>query len=93
MLLWSTTRSAADNNWEAACWSPELRLYACVAISDSGSGTRAMTSADGISWTLRQTPADNSWISICWSAELHLLVAVASSGTGNRVMTSTDGLS
>jgi hypothetical protein len=35
-VLWSTVRSAADNSWQAICWSPELGLYACVAGSGTG---------------------------------------------------------
>ena len=35
-ILWSTVRSAADNSWEALCWSPELQLYAAVAGTGSG---------------------------------------------------------
>ena len=37
-LLWSIVRSAADNSWQAICWSPELQLYACVAGSGTGNG-------------------------------------------------------
>jgi hypothetical protein len=44
-VLWSTVRSAADNSWQAICWSPELQLYVCVA--NSGSGNRVMTSSAG----------------------------------------------
>ena len=40
-VLWSTVRSAADNSWQAICWSPELGLYVCVA--GSGTGNRVMT--------------------------------------------------
>ena len=25
-VVWSTVRSAADNSWQAICWSPELGL-------------------------------------------------------------------
>jgi hypothetical protein len=35
-LLWASARSAADNSWQAVCWSPELRLYACVSNSCTG---------------------------------------------------------
>ena len=40
-VVWSTVRSAADNSWQAICWSPELGLYVCVA--GSGTGNRVMT--------------------------------------------------
>ena len=39
---WVTRASAADNNWLSVCWSPELGLFAAVAIS--GVGNRVMTS-------------------------------------------------
>ena len=82
--------SAADNEWRSVCWSSELRLF--VAVADTGSGNRVMTSPDGITWTARTSAADNVWYSVCWSPELSLFVAVASSGTGDRVMTSPDGI-
>ena len=90
-VVWSTVRSAADNSWQAICWSPELQLYACVA--GSGSGNRVMTSSDGIRWNAQPVAADLNWVALCWAAELGLFVAVSDSGLGNRVMTSPDGRS
>ena len=90
-VVWSTVRSAADNSWQAICWSPELRLYACVA--NSGSGNRVMTSSDGIRWTAGPAATDQNWVALCWAAALGLFVAVSESGTGQRVMTSPDGRS
>ena len=83
---WTIRTSAADNGWRSVCWSPELTLF--VAVANSGTGNRVMTSPDGINWTIRTSAADNSWLSVCWSPELTLFVAVAYTGTGNRVMTS-----
>jgi hypothetical protein len=65
-VLWTTVRSAADNSWQAICWSPELRLYACVA--SSGSGNRVMTSSDGIRWSTQPAVADQNWVALCWAA-------------------------
>jgi hypothetical protein len=90
-VLWSTVRSAADNSWQAICWSPELQLYACVA--GSGTGNRVMTSSDGIRWSTQPAAAAQNWVALCWASELGLFVAVSDSGTGSRVMTSTDGRS
>ena len=87
---WTTRTSAADNSWITVCWSPELSLF--VAVADTGTGNRIMTSPNGITWTTRTSPVDNNWVSVCWSPELSLFVAVAFSGTGNRVMTSPDGI-
>jgi hypothetical protein len=67
-------------------WAKELGLL--VAVADSGTGNRVMTSPDGITWTARSAAADNGWHSVTWAKELGLLVAVAYTGTGNRVMTS-----
>ncbi len=78
------------NNWISVCWSPELYLF--VAISNSGTGNRIITSTDGITWITRTSAADNNWTSICWSSTLSLFVAVSSSGTGNRVMISNNGI-
>ncbi|MFM9104254.1 MAG: hypothetical protein ACKOPS_24255, partial [Cyanobium sp.] len=79
-LLWSTVRSAADNSWQAICWSPELQLYACVA--NSGSGNRVMTSSDGIRWGT-QPVSDQNWVALCWVSELGLFVAVSDSGSAS----------
>ena len=78
--------SAADNSWVSVCWSPELSLF--VAVANSGTGNRVMTSPDGINWTSRTSAADNSWFSVCWSPELSLFVAVAISVSSSRVLTS-----
>jgi hypothetical protein len=87
---WTIRTSAADNNWRAIAWSPELGLFAAVA--DTGTGNRVMTSPDGVTWTIRTSAADNNWAAIAWSPELGLFAAVAYTGTGNRVMTSPDGV-
>src|SRR3990172_2689119 len=39
-INWTIRTSAADNNWRSVCWSPELGLFAAVAIS--GTGNRVM---------------------------------------------------
>jgi len=67
------------------CWSAEAGLF--VAVANTGTGNRVMTSPDGITWTIRSSAADILWYSVCWSAEAGLFVAVANTGAGNRVMT------
>ena len=88
--LIQATPANADNDWASIAWSPELGLFAAVAIT--GVGNRVMTSPDGVNWTLRASAADNDWTSITWSPELWLFAAVAMTGVGNRVMTSPDGV-
>jgi hypothetical protein len=67
-------------------WAKELGLF--CAVSDTGTGNRVMTSADGITWTSRTSAANNGWFSVTWAKELGLFCAVSYTGTGNRVMTS-----
>lgn len=83
---WTTGTSAADNTWTSITYGNGL----FVAVSESGSGNRVMTSSDGVSWTSRTSAADNSWKSVTYGNGL--FVAVSSSGSGNRVMTSPDGI-
>jgi predicted RecA/RadA family phage recombinase len=61
-----------------------------VAVANTGTGNRVMTSPDGITWTSRASAADNAWHSVVYGDGL--FVAVATTGTGNRVMTSPDGI-
>lgn len=86
--LWEPRAASAANNWAAVAWSSTLGLFA--AVSTSGTGTRVMTSPDGVTWTTRVSAADYSWNGIAWGAGL--FVAVTSGGTTDRVMTSPDGI-
>jgi predicted RecA/RadA family phage recombinase len=84
--VWTARTSAADNNWLSVTYGNGL----FVAVSQSGTGNRVMTSPDGITWTARTSAADNNWYSVTYGNGL--FVAVAESGSGNRVMTSPDGI-
>jgi alpha-tubulin suppressor-like RCC1 family protein len=86
---WISRTSASDNNWTSICYSIDKNLF--VAVSNSGTANRVMTSPDGITWTSRTSPSNNNWSSIVYSQELGLFVVVANLGT-NRVMTSSDGI-
>jgi len=86
-MTWTLRQTPADHNWRAVCWSPEQGMF--LAVAESGTGTRAMTSLDGIHWMLSPTPADNNWTSVCWSPELSLFAAVATTGSGNRAFSAT----
>lgn len=87
-----TEHSAVSSaNWRGLCWSPELRIWVCVASSGSD---RIMTSNDGKTWTARTAPNTNSWADVCWSKEKGLFVAVAYGSTDatHKAMTSPDGI-
>ena len=46
--VWTTSKSAADNQWFSVCYGNGL----FVAVAFTGSGNRVMTSPDGITWTI-----------------------------------------
>jgi len=83
---WTERASAADNNWSSITYGNGL----FVAVAQTGTGNRVMTSPDGITWTSRTSAADNDWTSVTYGNGL--FVAVAQTGTGDRVMTSPDGI-
>src|SRR3989304_1758276 len=85
-VSWRLIKSAADINWRSVTFGGGL----FVAVADSGTGNRVMTSPDGITWTTRTSAANNGWFSVTYGGGL--FVAVANTGTGNRVMTSPDGI-
>ena len=93
---WTSRTSAADNRWNSVAYGQDGSggpLW--VAVAQSGTGNRVMTSPDGITWTSRNAAGDssgneNNWFSVAYGGGQW--VAVAQSGTGNRVMTSPDGI-
>lgn len=85
---WATRTSAADNNWNSLCWSPELGIF--CAVASTGTDNRVMTSPDGITWTIQTSAGNFAWWSIAWSPKLRLFVAVANAA---RTMTSANGVS
>ncbi|MFZ2252682.1 MAG: hypothetical protein WAW13_00740 [Minisyncoccia bacterium] len=83
---WVSRTSAADNAWLSVTYGNGL----FVAVAETGTGNRVMTSPDGITWTSRTSAADNAWYSVTYGNGL--FVVVSYDGTGNRVMTSPDGI-
>jgi hypothetical protein len=83
---WTIRTSAADNQWFGVTYGNGL----FVAVSNTGTGDRVMTSPNGIDWTIRTSAANNSWLGVTYGNGL--FVAVAITGTGNRVMTSPNGI-
>lgn len=85
-ITWTARTPAADIGWMSIAYGDGL----WVAVAETGSGNRVMTSPDGISWTGRTSAADDSWESVAYGDGLW--VAVADQGSGSRVMTSEDGI-
>ena len=89
-IIW-TSRDATADRWNSVAYGNNL----WVAVAESGTGKRVMTSEDGITWTSRTSAADNNWFSVAYGKdgnEKPLWVAVAAGGTAGRVMTSPDGI-
>jgi hypothetical protein len=86
---WQSQSTPQDNQWIALTYGGGV----FVALAQTGTGTRVMTSPDGINWTVRTTPVGaNSveWHAVAYSPVLDVFVAVGRGGTGNKVMRSTD---
>ena len=83
---WISRTTPVDNTWTSVAYGNGL----FVAVANTGTGNRVMTSPDGITWTSRSAASDDLWRSVTYANGL--FVAVGESGTGNRVMTSPDGI-
>jgi hypothetical protein len=83
---WVSQTGASSNTWTDICYGNGL----FVAVANSGTGNRVMTSRDGINWTEQASAADLEWLGVCYGNGL--FVAVAASGSGNRIMVSPDGV-
>lgn len=73
----------ADLDWRGVAFGNGV----FVAVASSGTGTRVMTSSDGLTWTPRQSATDADWNAVTFHNNLFVAV-----GT-DAVMTSADGIS
>lgn len=80
-INWRTRSTTVNNSWNSVTYGNGL----FVAVSNTGTGNRVMTSSDGITWTSRTSAADNSWQSVTYGNGL--FVAVSVDGISNYVMT------
>ena len=102
-ITWIPQTSPVDLQWTSVTYGiPSTGIYAniglFVAVAQSGTGNRIMTSPDGINWIIRTSPADYNWINITYGipssgifAGQGVFVAVASSGS-NNIMYSVNGI-
>jgi hypothetical protein len=105
-----TAAGVAANNWSSVAYGMigttaggVERVPGFVAVSQSGSGNRVMTSPDGINWTGSNAAGTNQWQSVAYGTIdssttstpsgtlVPGFVAVANSGF-SQVMTSPDGI-
>jgi len=93
-ITWTARTSAANNQWMDITYGNGI----FVAVSQSGTGNRVMTSPDGVTWTARSSAANNLWTSVAYGNGRFVAVACGVSGAlcnstvGNRVMTSLDNV-
>ena len=87
-----TSRTAANNRqWRGV----EFAEGVFVAVCDSGTGNRVMTSTDGITWTARSSSIDSGWTCIAFGGVLFVAlsgITGTGTGSGNNCMTSPDGI-
>lgn len=60
-----------DNEWNSVAYGGGT----FVAVANTGTGNRVMTSSDGVTWTIRTSAADNNWISVTYGSSLFVAVA------------------
>jgi hypothetical protein len=80
---WISRTSAADNDWTSITYGNNIY----VAVAQSGSGNRVMTSSDGITWTIGTNIPNYNWVSIAFGNGI--FVALSSNG---YIMSSSDGI-
>ncbi|MFN7266808.1 MAG: hypothetical protein ACK5VB_04885 [Bacteroidota bacterium] len=83
-----TGDSNIERNWSSVTYGNGLY----VAVANSGTGNRVMTSPDGINWTSRTSASDNNWNSVTYGNGLFVAVADGGPASANHVMTSPDGI-
>ena len=88
----STPGGLFENGWYSVTYGTVSGVGVFVAVANSGTGNRVMTSPDGITWTIRTSAADISWSSVTYGNGLFVAVASSSIVAGDRVMTSPDGI-
>jgi hypothetical protein len=82
---WTLRTTPADNHWYSVTYGNGL----FVAVAQSGTGNRVMTSPDGLTWTSRTSALDNAWSSVTYGIDpTGLFVAVGWPPPAMRVMTS-----
>lgn len=86
-INWTVRTSAADNTWDAVAFGNSI----FVALSNSGTGNRVMTSPDDINWTIRTSATDLQWTSVTYGSGLFVSTAINSTAN-NAIMTSPDGI-
>lgn len=76
--------ASRDRGWFSVTYGAGL----FVAVANTGTGNRVMTSPDGITWTSRTSAADNNWSSVVWTGRFFYAVAPDSTAP----MVSFDGV-
>jgi hypothetical protein len=85
-ITWTTSTSAADNEWRAVTYGNGL----FVAVATSGTNNRVMSSPDGITWTIRTSPADNQWYGLTYGLNLAKVMIITTDLISSTMMQGTN---
>ena len=86
---WTSRTSAVNNDWQSVTYGIVNGNGLFVAVANTGTNNRIMTSANGIDWTISTPPANNNWFGVTYGNGL--FVAVSANGSP-KAMYSANGI-
>lgn len=91
-MVWSAIEAAENNGWQSVAHGLDgIGNPLWVAVANSGTSNRVMTSVDGLTWTAR-TAEERGWVSVAYGSNRWVAVANRPFTPPNDLaMTSTDG--
>ena len=87
---WTSRTAASSNSWRSIAYGNGR----FVAVSNTGTGTRVMSSTDGVTWATTSTGVpDGNFSDVTWDGTNFIAVTNNSqTSTTNRAITSSDGI-
>ena len=87
---WTSRTAATSNSWRSIAYGNGR----FVAVSNTGTGTRVMSSTDGVTWSTTSTGVpDGNFSDVTWDGTNFIAVTNSSqTSTTDRAITSTDGI-
>ncbi len=87
---WTSRTSAVNNNWQSVTYGIVNGNGKFVAVSNTGTNNRVMTSTDGISWTVGTSASSKNFFGVTYGNGK--FVAVSANSGATAAMYSTDGI-
>ena len=87
---WTSRTAASSNSWRSIAYGNGR----FVAVSNTGTGTRVMSSTDGVTWSTTSSGVpDGNFSDVTWDGTNFIAVTNNSqTSTTNRAITSSDGI-